>query len=190
MKYSINLVRTLRIQEAAGAKTRFRLLALSLSCFSALVLALFYCTLQTFTMMRTVDTERQNLRRIEAEYHKYKETKMTVDKADIELLNSIQSRRIYWTKKLASMAFHLPENYWITKFGYEQQAFKVQGYGYISMEQEQLITLDDYLNSLRVDSTYNDAFPVTYLNSTARTDEQSRERVSFEFASMSGRANP
>jgi len=184
MKYSINLVRQARLDEHKAEKLNVRLVALNAAGFGVLALALFYGLLQVLGMNQKIDTERQNLLRIEAEYGKYKETKMVINKADIELLDRIQSGRTYWTKKLASMALHLPDNYWITKFGFDQKTFSVVGFGYISPRQEQLITLDDYLNKLRADSLYNDVFATSYLKSTARTDEGPRERVSFEYVSL------
>ena len=69
------------------------------------------------------------------------------------------------------------------RFGYKSPIYKVVGYGYISPEQEQLITLDGYLNELRGDSTFADKFIVTYLNSTVREDEHGKKRVSFDFSS-------
>jgi hypothetical protein len=172
------------VDEQKAEKLNVKLVALSAAGFGLLALAMFYGLLQILGMHQKINTEWQNKNRIEAEYRKYKETKMVIDKADIEMLDRIESSRIYWTKKLASMALHLPDNYWITKFGYEQQMFSVVGYGYISPRQEQLITLDDYLNNLRADSLYNDVFATSYLKSTVRTDEGARERVSFEYVSL------
>jgi cell division protein FtsB len=185
MRYSINLVRQARLDEQKAEKLNVRLVALNAAGFGVLALALFYGLLQVLSMNQKIDTERQDLQRIEAEYRKYKQTKMVINKADIELLDRIQSGRTYWTKKLASMALHLPDNYWITRFGYDRKTFSVVGYGYISPRQEQLITLDDYLNKLRADSLYSDVFATSYLKSMVRTDEGARKRVSFEYISLS-----
>jgi len=99
MKYSINLVRQARLDEHKAEKLNVRLVALNAAGFGVLALALFYGLLQVLGMNQKIDTERQNLLRIEAEYGKYKETKMVINKADIELLDRIQSGRTYWTKK-------------------------------------------------------------------------------------------
>lgn len=84
------------------------------------------------------------------------------------------------------MALHLPNQppnpYWITSFGYNRTQFIVKGYGLISPEQEQLITIDDYLNNLRKDSSFSDVFTNCYLNSTVRQDDGVKERVSFDFS--------
>ncbi len=183
MKYTINFVRKIREEEKKVEARRLRTLTLSVICFGALCLGIFYSALQIFEMEQTLQDERDKLARIEAEYRKYRATEMIVNKADIELLDYLQNGRIFWTKKLAAMAFHLPDNYWITSFGYGRNLYKVNGYGYISPEQEQLITLDDYLNELRKDSTFNDDFIVTFLNSTVRQDEKGKKRVSFDFSS-------
>jgi hypothetical protein len=183
MKYSINLVRKMREEEKRAERRRLRTVALCFICFGALCLSVFYSTLQILRMERVLQDERNKLARIEAEFRKYQKTKMIVNKADIELLDRLQNSRIFWTKKLAAMAFHLPDNYWITSFGYRSPSFTVDGYGYISPEQKQLITLDNYLNELRFDSTFADRFIVTYLNSTVRKDEQGKMRVSFDFSS-------
>jgi len=183
MRYQLNLVRELRKREGKTSRDRTRVLLLALVCFAVCALAVLYEMLTVFQMQQVLRNQRDNLARIEAEYRKYKETRMIVDKADIELLDKLQNGRVFWTRKLASMALHLPDNYWITAFGYEDSTYLVSGYGYISPEQEQLITLDDYLNLLRGDSTYNDNFPVTFLNATEREDEYGRQRVSFKYSS-------
>ncbi len=183
MKYSINFVREIREEEKKTERRQFRTFILCLICFGTLCLAAFYSTLKILGMEQVLRNEREELARIEAEYRKYRKTKMIVNKADIELLDRLQNGRIFWTKKLASMAFHLPGNYWITRLGYEKNVYTVDGYGYISPGQEQLITLDDYLNELRIDSTFSDDFIVTYLNSTMRKDDGGKKRVSFDFSS-------
>jgi hypothetical protein len=108
-------------------------------------------------------------------------TNTFIDKSDIELLDKLQNKKVFWTRKIAAMAQHLPENYWITRFTFEHAVFSVSGYGYITPNQEQLISIDDYLNMMRSDRLFNDVFIYIYLTSTARTDEDSRERVSFEY---------
>ena len=187
MKYAINLIRTLRIEERKTEIKRVRMLSLTTISLAILALALFYSALQVVMMENTLKEEREKLARIESDYKRYQETTMIVNKADIELLNQLQSERIFWTKKLAAMAYHLPENYWITDFGYSQSMFEVKGYGYITESQRQLVTIDDYLNLLRADTTYRDVFKEIYLNSTERKDEEGRERVSFHYSSISNR---
>jgi hypothetical protein len=184
MKYSINLVRTTRQQEKKTELRRLNTSLFAVFSFGVLGVAILFTVFQMLEMRLTIENEILQLERIKVEYKKYKETRMIVDKADIELLDSLQNNRIFWTKKLAAMAFHLPDNYWVTQFGYKPSTFNAQGYGYITLQQEQLVTIDDYLNQLRADTTYNDVFKRTFFNSTARTDEGFRSRVSFEYSSM------
>lgn len=190
VKYEINLIRTIRLDEKKEEKNRVRILALTFLSFGILLLAIGYAVMNFHMMQQTVKFEREKLSRIEAEYRKYKETKMIVDKADIELLNQLQTRRIYWTRKLEAMASHLPNkepsSYWITQIKYKSPQFDVKGFGYISPKQEQLITIDDYLNKLRSDSTFNDVFKVCYFNSTTRSDEGVKERVTFDYSALKG----
>lgn len=184
MRYGINLVRELRQKERRQHDRRRAVLVTALVSFAVLVAALTYGAANIGAMRRVIRDEREQLARIETEYHKYKETKMIVDKADLELLDRLQSNRVFWTSKLASMALHLPEDYWITGFDYRQHRFTVEGYGYISPEQRQLITLDAYLYLLRTDSSYNDVFDATALLGTERDDEHRRRRVNFEYVSI------
>jgi Tfp pilus assembly protein PilN len=188
MRYAINLVRTLRSEERQSEIKRVRILTITAVCLGVLVLAIFYSALQVATMLFTLADEQAKLSRIEAEYKRYKQTSMTINKADIEMLNNLQANRIFWTKKIAAMAQHLPENYWITDFGFAPSSFDVKGYGYITDKQKQLVTIDDYLNLLRADSTFDDVFKNVFLNATERKDEQTRERVSFDYSAVaSGR---
>jgi hypothetical protein len=182
--YQINLIRSLRQQETASERHRTILMGGAVFCFGLLAVSLFYAALQVLTIRMALGSEIGQLNRIKAEYSKYKQTRMIVNKSDLELLDGIQNRRIFWTKKLAAMAVDLPDNYWITNFGYKPPRFTASGFGYISPKQEQLVTIDEYLNQLRKDSTYNDVFSNTFFNATVRSDEDKHERVSFEYYSL------
>jgi hypothetical protein len=185
IRYTINLVRQLRSEEKKAVEMQNRVFTISVSCAALLALAWVLVIFQFLAMETKLRVEKQELARIQLEYSKYKSTRMVIDKADIERLDALQSDRIFWTKKLAAMAYYLPENYWITKFGFDSKVYKVVGYGNISEKQEQLITLDDYLNRLRADSTYKDIFKTTYFNQVQRVDnEKERNRVCFEYSSL------
>lgn len=184
MNYRINLVRQIRLEEQKRLKQKNRIFILAASCTGILLVACLLFVSQLLAMESKLNVERQVLARIELEYGKYRATRMVIDKADIERLDSLQSARVFWTKKLAALAYYLPDNYWITSFKFDGKQLGVQGNGYISSDQEQLITLDDYLNKLRADSTYNDVFKTTYFNSVNRSDEEGKSRVVFEYASM------
>jgi Tfp pilus assembly protein PilN len=184
MKYAINLIRQIRIEEHKVMLLKNHIFTLAASCSGLLVIAILVLGFKILQMQISLKNERQQVNRIEMEYGKYKATKMVIDKADIERLDSLQANRTYWTKKIAAMAYYLPENYWITKFSFDGKMFNVGGYGYITQDQQQLITLDDYLNKLRADSTFNDVFKTTYFNSVQRSDEEGQNRVSFEYSSM------
>lgn len=186
MHYNINLIRTARLEEKKAERKRLSTMILVLCCFGILLLSLFYTGLQILFIENKLAEERNNLERIKNEYSRYKATKTIIDKSDIELLDTLQHDRIFWTKKLVAMAQFLPENYWITQFGFNKSSFDVDGYGYITKEQEQLITMDDYLNQLRSDTTFNDVFDHTYLNSTERKDEKTRERINFKYSAVTG----
>jgi len=186
MKYQINVIQQLRQKQKRAQNIQSSINIMVAISIALLIVSMIYTASRIMLMNLTLDAEKNELARIESEYSKYKSTRMIVEKADIELLDKLLTSRIYWTKKLASMALHLPNQppnpYWITSFGFNRTRFNVKGYGLISPEQEQLITIDDYLNSLRNDSTFNDVFKTCYLNSTVRADEGSKERVSFDFS--------
>ncbi|MCL2220072.1 MAG: hypothetical protein FWC23_08190 [Chitinispirillia bacterium] len=192
IKYRMNLVKSLRMAEKRAARYRTWAVFVVLAGLAALALSGFFVFLRVTEMELALEVERSKLKAIEAEYEIYQEMQAVIDKADIELLNQIQTDRIYWTKILEAMASHLPEedpiSYWITKFGYRSNTYSVQGFGYITERQEQLLALDNYLNKLRTDANYSSAFGSTYLKSATRSDESDRgtvrERVSFEYASL------
>jgi hypothetical protein len=194
MKYHINLIQSLRTKEKRDESQRALINVFTMVAFAALLLAGAYTASNILRMRLTINAERAELERIEAEYRKYKTTRMIVDKEDIELLDRLQTGRIFWTRKLAAMAYHLPNQppnpYWITRFAFNRNTLTVKGYGYISPQQEQLITIDDYLNSLRADTTFSDIFPNIFLSSTSRDDEAGRERVNFEYAAEKKSAAP
>lgn len=191
MKYEINLIRQIRQKQKSDQTSRSMITIFACMAFATLFLTSAWSVRNVLQMRLSIDRERRELGRIEAEYRKYKTTKMIVDKADIELLDRLQTGRIFWTKKLEAMASHLPNRppnpYWITRFSYDKSSLSVKGYGFISRQQEQLMTIDDYLNALRADSSFSDVFGACFLKSTARDDEGFRERVSFEYSAERAR---
>lgn len=183
--YRINLVRSLRERELRAEQQRRVQVLVGSSCFAALMMAILYSGYTMWKMERVLDSEKQKLTQIRNEYNKYTATRMIVDKGDVELLHNLQGRGIFWTKKLAALAKHLPENYAITGFAYKKGELRVTGYGYVSPRQDQLLTLDAYLNRLRHDTTFSDVFKVLYLNDTHRKEEVGPGKVSFEFSAIS-----
>jgi Tfp pilus assembly protein PilN len=196
LKYNINLMKSALETERRNSKLRFKMALIFILCFGALGGAAIYVYAQLSLMEQTLYAEKQKLRKVEAEYRNYQEEVSVVNKADVELLGKLQTNRIYWTRKLDAMARYLPDeepvSYWITKFGYNDnnRMFTVNGYGYITQRQEQLLELERYLDSLRAESSYAYIFGTTYLKSAVRSDEllfrttDKRDRVSFEYASL------
>jgi len=162
---------------------RLRLSVFAMISFSTLGIAVLFSFFQIVAMNAVLAKERNDVSFIKGEYGKYRATRMIVDKSDLALLDSLQGNRIFWTKKLTALALHLPDNYWITQFSYEPPAFHAAGYGYVSPRQDQCITINNFLNQLRRDSTYCDAFHTTTFNTTSRVDERTASRASFVFSS-------
>jgi Tfp pilus assembly protein PilN len=182
--YTANMVRQLKEKEKKKQFGRLLKIAVGTFCFGALAVAMIFTSLKILNMEKILGIEREKLKALESQYRKYQATRHIVDKGNIELLDSLQRTRIFWTRKLAAQAMHLPDNYWITKFGYSQGELDVKGFGYISPEQEQLLRLNEYLDNLRADTSFNDKFTKTYFNNTLRDDEGWRERVEFEYSAI------
>jgi hypothetical protein len=184
MKYSINLIKRQRAEEERAEGLRLRTSVFAMVSFGILGIAVLFTFSQIVGMNFVLAGERNSLSLIKAEYGKYRSTRMIVDKGDLAILDSLQGSRIFWTRKLTALALHLPDNYWLTQLSYDPPTFRAAGYGTISPEQNQLVTINDYLNRLRQDSTYCDIFHSTMFNSTSRTDERTQSRVSFAFSSV------
>ncbi|MGD9201630.1 MAG: hypothetical protein PVI26_08720 [Chitinispirillia bacterium] len=189
MKYTINIIRNARIEEKKLEYQRIRMVALNTACFGILALSLFYSILQILMMEQVIKNEKAKVGQVKDKYKQYQQTTMNVNKSDIELLDKLQNHKIFWTEKVAAMARHLPDNYWITHFVYSNNLFDVKGFGYISKNQDQLNVINDYLTKLRQDTTFSDIFKEIYLNSTNLTDVGRQERVSFHYSALRNRDN-
>lgn len=185
MKYQINLVSEIRQDE----KRKQLHDSLQVYAFVALAgiitIVLLKSTLFLQLVRQDLNLANAYLKTLETEYQRYQQTTMTVEKQDLELLDQLQHGRLFWTKKLSSMALPLPPNYWVNRFEYKSNQFSVDGFGYIDGNQRQLITLDDYLNILRADTTFRKGLEQIFLVETRRTDLHSedgdRDQVSFQF---------
>lgn len=183
--YRLNLIRATREREKKAERRRRLAFILGTGCFGFFAISLMYSTLTIWQMENVLTLEKDKVSRLQQEYKKYTATKLIVDKADIELLGSLQVNGIFWTKKLASMANHLPENYWITNFGFFNNELKVSGFGFANPQQEQLLVLDDYLNHLKKDTTFADTFTKLKLNFAQRSGESGR--IAFEFSAYTAK---
>jgi Tfp pilus assembly protein PilN len=180
--YRLNLIRELREKEIKSEQKRRMTLILGLGCFGFFVLSLLYSGLTIWQMEGVLDREEKKVKELQQEYQKYKASKLIVDKADLELLSGLQGKGIFWTKKLVAIAKHLPENYSITSFSYNNEQLKVTGNGAPSAHQDQLLVLDDYLNRLRADTSFSDTFKQLQLNMADRKLEAGQ--VAFEFTAI------
>ncbi|HLP40242.1 MAG TPA: hypothetical protein VK465_01935 [Fibrobacteria bacterium] len=187
-RYRINLVRSLREKARKEEKQRRDHAMAGAACFVLLALAVTYACLTTLKMERVLAKEKHKLEQVRQEYRKYTVSRTIVDKGDVELLNALQGRGIFWTKKLAALANHLPESYAITGFEYKGGELRVKGRGYASPRQDQLLTLDDYLRRLREDTTFSDVFKELHLNRAERLEDGTR--IGFEFTAINPAGRP
>ncbi|MDB5103249.1 MAG: hypothetical protein JWP91_938 [Fibrobacteres bacterium] len=178
--YRLNLIRELREKEIKSERQNRLAAILGMGCFGFFLLSLLYSGLTITQMEHVLTSEKDKVVRLEQEYKKYTAAKLIVDKTDIELLNDLQGKGIFWTKKLASMAKHLPENYSITGFTFNNNVLTVKGYGYLSPQQDQLLVLDQYMNRLRNDTTFSDTFGRVQLNLADRSEGGGR--IVFDFS--------
>jgi hypothetical protein len=178
--YRINLIRDLRERELKSERRNRLTLILAVGCFGFFLLSILYSGLTMWQMEKVLDVENDKLNRLHAEYQKYTAARLIVDKSDLELLNELQGKGVFWTKKLVAMAKHLPDNYTITGFSYLNNELKVTGHGQSSQQQDQLLILDKYLNNLRADTTFSNIFKKLQLNAADRKGEGGR--VAFEFS--------
>lgn len=179
--YRINLIRDLREKEFRQERKRRMALIVGLGCFAFFLISVLYSALTIWQMEEVLRRERHKVDHLKQEYQKYTATRLIVDKSDLELLNSLQGKGIFWTKKLAAVAKYLPENYWITQFSFNAERLRVAGYGYVGAQQNQLIVLNGYLDKLRADTTFADVFKVIQLVGADRGGEAGAGRCSFEF---------
>lgn len=179
MKYRINLIKDILKEEKLEKARSLRIVIYTWVSFALLLFVLFDATLRVMSVNQLIAAEQLKLDIIEEEYRNYQETREVINRMDIELLDKIQGDRIFWTKKLAATALYLPQKYWIEEMKYDGKYY-VSGFGYTVPQQKQLITMDNYLNKLRLDTTFNDDFGSVFLNAVVRTDEKRVKKVLFE----------
>jgi hypothetical protein len=178
--YRLNLIRDLRERELKSEQKRRLSVIFGLGCFGFFILSILYSGMTIWQMERVLDHEQSKVHELEQEYQKYKATKLIVDKSDLELLNNLQGKGIFWTRKLVAIAKHLPDNYSITSFSFNNNELKVMGFGFVNSQQDQLLVLDQYLNRLRADTTFSDTFTKLQLNQADRKSDGGR--VGFDFS--------
>ncbi|MEO6096785.1 MAG: hypothetical protein ABIW76_14235 [Fibrobacteria bacterium] len=184
--YRLNLIRELREKEIKSERKRRLTLILGFGCFGFFVLSLLYSGMTIWQMEGVLTREEKKVKELHQEYQKYAAAKLIVDKSDLELLSDLQGKGIFWTKKLVAIAKHLPDNYSIIDFSYENNQLKVSGFGYPSPRQDQLLVLDEYLNKLRADSTFSDTFKKLQLNLADRNADRNVDpgRINFQFSAV------
>lgn len=183
--YRLNLIRATRERELKSERKRRLAFILGAGCFGFFAISLLYSALTIWQMERVLTLEKDKLGRLQQEYKKYTATKLIVAKSDLELLGDLQGKGVFWTKKLAAMAKHLPDNYWITRFSFRNEELRVSGYGMATPQQQQLLVLDDYLSRLGKDTTFSDVFKRLQLQIAERKEEGGK--VAFEFSAYTSK---
>lgn len=194
MRYTINLVAELRAMERRRANESMRCTAVVTVLACLLLFIAVKWTFGVLAMRQSLIAAQGKLALLEQEYQRYQATSLSIRKEDVELLDRLQHSRIFWSKKLAALASPLPPNYWVDAMGFKGSEMRVRGFGYIDLEQRQLLTLDGYLNILRDDTVFSKGLPLISLQETRRNDDQEngarRQRVSFEYSAKTAAAQP
>ncbi len=180
--YRLNLIRSIRERERKADRRNRLAFILAAGCFGFLALSTLFSALTIWQMERVISQEKDKVSRLKQEYQKYTATKLIVDKADVELLGSLQGKGIFWTRKVAAMAHHLPDNFWITRFTFQNGELKVAGYGLAGPRQNQLLVLNGYINDLKKDTSFSDVFREVRLKKADRSDEGSK--IAFEISAV------
>jgi hypothetical protein len=178
--YRLNLIRSIREREKKAERRKRLAFIMAAGCFGFFALSILYSALTIWQMERVISMERDKLSRLKQEYQKYTATKLIVDKSDVELLGSLQGKGIFWTRKLAAMAKHLPDNYWITRFSYQNEFLSIGGFGLAGPQQGQLLVLNDYITELEKDTSFADVFKDVRLVKVDRSGDGSK--ISFELS--------
>lgn len=181
MAYQTNMIRAIRYEERKREQQRRRIRMLTFLSVAAIFLSSGYTAWNIYTMEQEIRAEGMELLKLEQEFRQYRKTEATVDKQDVELLNRLQGNRIFWTRKLAALAHHLPQGYHILSLNYGGNELIVTGTGDASSRQDQLIVLNSYMQSLRDDPMFSDVFKNIRLTSSSRSTDSREDAVKFEF---------
>jgi Tfp pilus assembly protein PilN len=183
VRYSTNLIRTLRSQEAKSEQ-RQRLTAIfAIGGFTLLSLAVVFAALNIWSMAKVLTVETQNLDRLKQEYQKYTVSKDIIDKADIELLDNLQTSNIFWSKKLAVLGRHLPAGCSLTDLRFQDDNLQVTGIAQSLPDQNELLVLEKYLQDLRTDPNFNQHFSSVRLTTASRHADGAGS-VAFDFVAQ------
>jgi Tfp pilus assembly protein PilN len=180
--YRLNLIRDRREKELKSERQQRLAVILGLGCFGFFILSILYSGMTILQMERILTLEKEKVEKLQQEYRKYTAAKLIVDKADVELLNDLQTKGVFWTRKLSALAKHLPDNYWITSFTYGNSILNVKGHGFANAQQDQLIVLNEYLDKLRQDTTFSDTFTRMQMNLSERKEDGGG--VNFDFSAF------
>jgi Tfp pilus assembly protein PilN len=186
--YRINLIRSIREREKKAERRKRLAFILAAGCFGFFALSTLYSALTIWQMERVITLEKNKLSLLQQEYRKYTATKLIVDKSDVELLGSLQGRGVFWTRTLAAMAKHLPENYWITRFSFQNNELQVAGYGLTGPQQRQLLVLNEYVNGLKQDTSFSNVFRDVRLKTADRSEDGGK--VAFQISATTSKWRP
>lgn len=183
VRYTTNLIRTLRLEEKKDEQRQRLTRILATGSALLLVIAILYSAVNIWSMQNVLNVENENLQRLKSEFNKYTASLETIDKNDVETLSKLQLSSIFWSRKLAALGQHLPEGYWLKSISYQGDALRVAGFANTHSEQDELIDLQHYLLALGQDSTFNKQFKNIRLASASRTEGEGG--LSFEFTAES-----
>lgn len=186
--YQLNMVRELRAREKKSEQNRRYLILACIGSGLFLLLSFLYSGISIWNMELVLQNEKRKVDHLTHEFRNYTAAKDIVDKNDVELLNSLHGRGIMWTKKLAALANHLPENFQLTSFEFRGGELRVKGFGYPNESQDHLLILDKYIGRLREDSAFSNTFKRIYLGTASRSIADNQPTIDFEFSAFTATA--
>ncbi len=188
VRYTTNLIRTLRMEEKKDEQRERLTRILATGSAVLLLMAILYSAVNIWSMQNVLKVENENLQRLKAEFTKHTASRETIDKNDVETLSQLQLSSIFWSRQLAALGQHLPEGYWLKAISFQGTDLRVSGFANTNSSQDELVELQRYLLDLGQDSTFKKQFSNIRLASATRNEDEGR--LSFEFTAENATKKP
>lgn len=98
-----------------------------------------------------------------------------------EVIQQLDSQRLYWAEKLNRLSLNLPPGIWFTEILLTPDNFTLKG-SVISLEKEEMNLINKFIDSLRKDKDFFKDFNSLELNSVQRREIGSYEVIDFILA--------
>jgi Tfp pilus assembly protein PilN len=146
-----------------------------------LVLLLFSAALYiNIRLSRKENAFEKTIHDLKAQIKQLQESEHFISEAEVYSLNRLNSQRVFWTKKLESLANMVGDKISLTEIKYNRGVLYIRGIAKVKRTQNNFNLVSDFLERIKADKNFTRDFRKIDFRSSSRVNFMEQDLLNFE----------